>query len=422
MSVVSKPTFITIKENTVSTPSIAPYYPFAGVVPVQQDFVGEEGSRETIISFRPRNLPACSGCGRKRRRVHSYQSRRVRDLNLANVRVWLEIPRRKVRCTHCGIRVEGWDFVEPHKRYTKRFEQAVADLCRVLPIEHVAEHFGLSWHTVKEIDQRRLEKEVGTPCYDGLRLLAIDEIAVRKRHRYMTIVLDLECGRIVWVGDERSEATLTRFFSELSAEQKASIEAIAVDMSPPYWKGIRTGCPHAAIVYDFFHVVAKYGTEVMDAIRSQQVKHHTGPDRSFIKGTKFLLMRNERDLPPNQRKQLHDLLAVNEPLSIAYLLKEQLKRIWSYRIEGWAERAILQWTALAFDSGVQPLIRFAKGLLRHVDGILNHCRYPIHTGKLEGINNKIKVMKRQAYGYRDQEYFKLKIKAAFSPALHLNQR
>lgn len=269
---------------------------------------------------------------------------------------------------------------------------------------------------MKEIDRRRLHAEVGTPCYDGLRLLAIDEIAVRKGHEYVTIVLDLVAGRIVWVGDGRSEATLSDFFSELSIEQRESIEAIAVDMSPPFRKGVAIWCPNAAVVYDFFHVVAKYGREVIDAIRVQQVKQFTGVDRTFIKGSRYLLLGNARNLDSDQRTQLQALLEVNQPLAIAYMLKDQLKKIWTYRSEGWAQRAVLQWAALAFDSGLQPLIRFAKGLLRHADGVLNHCRYPIHTGRLEGINNKLKVIKRQAYGFRDHEYFKLKIKAAFQPA------
>lgn len=406
------PTFITSEGDTVSAPSIAPYFPFVGVRPVSQS-VDEHAA---VITLEPEAgvWPACSGCGQRTFLVHSYGWRRVRDLDLAQKSVWLEVPQRKVRCANCGIRVEALAFVEPHRRFTKRFEQAVADLCRLLPIKHVAEHFGLSWHTVKEIDHRRLQAEVGTPCYDGLRLLAVDEIAVRKRHQYMSVVLDLEAGRIVWVGEGRSEETLRAFFNELTADQRASIEAIAADMSPPFRKAIRTWCPHAALVFDFFHVVAKYSREVIDVIRAQQVKRHAGTERKYIKGSRYLLLRNQRDLEPSERRQLRELLAVNEPLQIAYMLKEQLKHIWSYRSEGWAERAVLQWSALAFDSGLQPLIRFAKGLLRHVDGILNHCRYPIHTGRLEGINNKIKVIKRQAYGYRDHEYFKLKIKAAFA--------
>jgi len=412
------PTLNTSKEDAVSAPSIAPYYPFAGVLPVHQTVEEHRDGAEAVITLAPEEgaWPACSGCGQVSFLVHSYGSRRVRDLNLAHAQVWLNVPQRKVRCAHCGIRVEALDFVALHRRFTKRFESVVADLCRVLPLKHVASHFGLSWHTVKEIDRRRLEREVGTACYDGLKVLAIDEIAVRKGHEYMTIVLDLEHGRVVWVGHGRCEATLSDFFSEMSAEQRASIQAIAVDMSPPFRKGIEIWCPHAAVVYDFFHVVAKYGREVIDAIRNQQATRHTGPDRAFIKGSRYLLLRNQRDLKPEQWVELKALLEVNEPLAIAYMLKDQLKEIWTYTREAWATRALLEWTALAFDSGLPPLIRFAKGLLRHVDGVLNHCRHPIHTGRLEGFNNKVKVIKRQAYGFRDDEYFKLKIKAASQPA------
>jgi transposase len=400
----------------VSAPSIALYYPFAGVAPVAQE-VSESGSVVTI-RFEPEEgaWPACSNCFQVSFLVHSYGRRRVRDLDMAHLQVWLDVPQRKVRCASCGVRVEALEFVEPHRRYTKRFERAVGELSRVLPIKHVAAHFDLSWHTVREIDGRRLQAEVGRPCYEGLRLLAIDEIAVRKGHDYMTIVLNLESGQIVWVGDGRYESTLSDFFSELTEGQRNTIEAVAVDMSPPYRHGLDIWCPHAAVVYDFFHMVAKYGREVIDVIRSQQVKRHTGADRKFVKDSRFLLLRNQRDLNADERIKLDALLTVNEPLAIAYLLKDQLKKLWSYRSEGWAQRALLQWAALAFDSGLQPLIRFAKGLLRHADGILNHCHYPIHTGQLEGMNNKVKVIKRQGYGYRDREYFKLKIKAAFLPA------
>ena len=397
----------------MSAPSIAPYYPFAGVSPVEQE-LNASGSEVTIrLEADDGVWPACSNCGQRSFLVHSYGRRRVRDMNLAQVAVWLDVPRRKVRCADCGVRVEAHEFLAPHRRMTKRMERAVGDLCRVLPIKHVAAHFGLSWHTVREIDERRLRDQLGTPCYDGLKRLAIDEVAVRKGHDYMTIVLDLETGRIVWVGDGRYESTLSDFFSEMTEAQRASIEAVAVDMSPPYRHGLNIWVPQAAVVYDFFHLVAKYGTEVIDVIRSQQVRRHTGPDRKFIKGSRFLLLRNAGNLDAGQRTRLQALLTVNEPLAIAYVLKDQLKKLWTYKSEGWAQRAVLQWAALAFDSGLPPLIRFARGLLRHVDGILNHCRYPIHTGRLEGMNNKVKVIKRRAYGFRDREYFKLKIKAAF---------
>ena len=168
--------------------------PFAGVLPVRQSVQQVGTSTHSLITFATNQAtrPACSGCGQRVEPIHSYHVRRVRDLSLAQARVDLDIPHRKVRCPDCGIRIEAHVFLDPFRRSTRRFEQAVEDLCRYLPIKQVAEHFGLSWHTVKEIDKRRLLREVGTPCYDGLRLLAIDEISVHKGHRYMTTVLDFQ--------------------------------------------------------------------------------------------------------------------------------------------------------------------------------------------------------------------------------------
>jgi len=408
----------------VSVPSIAPYYPFAGVLPCSQTLTATSGVVEAEITLGPEPgaWPACSECGQFCFLIHSYGHRTVRDLNMAHARVWLVVPQRKVRCAHCGIRVEALSFVDPYRRFTKRFEQAVGELCRYLPIKHVAEHFGLSWQAVKEIDRRRLEKEVGTPCFDGLRFIAVDETAVRKGHSYLTLVLDLETGRIVWVGEGRSEETLGNFFAALTQEQRQGIEAVAADMSHSFTKAVATWLPHAALVYDFFHVVAKYGREVVDGIRKQEAARHAGSGLTYIKGTRFLLLRNLCDLNVSERQELKALLEVNEPLSMAHVLRDQLKAIWKYQREGWAERALLNWCALAYSSGEAVLIRFAKGLLRHADGILNHCRYPLHTAQLEGINNKIKVMKRQGYGYRDQAYFILKIKGAFQGSLQPNPR
>jgi transposase len=377
-----------------------------------------------VISFAPApgRRAICSSCGQAAGPVHTYGRRRLRDLNLAQAVVELVVPQRKLRCPACGIRIEAHDFLAPHRRYTRRFERAVADLCRILPIHHVARHFGLSWHAVKQIDKRRLEREVGTPCYDGLRLLAVDEVAVHKGQRYLTLVLDLETGRIVWVGQGRSEATLERFFDALTSEQRASIEAVALDMAAGYRKALERACPRAALVYDLFHVVAKYGREVIDRVRSAEVKKRTGEGRRLIKGSRYLLLKNASNLRPDQRNALRELLAANEALNTVYVLKDQLKRIWGYRRLGWARKALEQWCGLARASGIPALVSFARNLQRHAAGILNHCRYPIHTGRLEGINNKIKVIKRQAYGFRDDAYFILKIKGAFPGTLQPNAR
>jgi transposase len=396
------------------------------VVPVGQEVVAlSETHTQSVITLAPDEgaMPICSVCGQEGGRMHMYGTRRVRDLNLAHARVDLVVPNRKLRCGGCQtIRTEGHDFLAPYRRHTRRFEQYVADLCRHMPIKQVADHVGLSWHAVKAIDKRRLEREVGTPCYDGLRLLAVDEVAVHKGHTYLTTVLDLETGRIVWVGKGRSEATLTRFFEELTPEQRSSIEAVATDMAAGFRNAVEKACPQAALVYDLFHVVAKYSREVVDVVRTQEAKKQDEAGRKLIKGSRYLLLKNAPNLIGSQRKALRELLEANETLNTVYVLKDQLKRLWNYKHPAWARKALDQWCALAQESGITALATFARNLLRHTNGILNHCRYPINTGRLEGIDNKIKVIKRQAYGFRDDAYFILKIKGAFPGKLQPNLR
>lgn len=412
-------------EVTVSALSIAPYFPFPRVVPVHQEVRVLGDLTQSVITFEPLPgmLPRCSGCGEVAEPVHSYGTRVLRDLHLAHAVVEVVIPNRKLRCPSCGIRTEAHDFADPYRRHTARFERAVEDLCRILPIGQVARHYGLSWHAVKEIDKRRLLREVGTPDYDNLRLLALDEISVHKGHRYLTSVLDLESGRIVWVGQGRSKDTLLSFFNELSPEQLASIEAIATDMAAPYREAAQEACSHAVLVYDLFHLVAKYGRDVIDRVRvDESRKMSTESGRRLVKGSRYLLLKNEENLTGDERCQLADLLSANERLSTVYILKDQLKRIWQYRHPGWARRAFRQWCALAEASQIAPLIRFANNLRPYEEGIVAHTRYPIHTGQLEGMHNKIKVIKRQAYGFRDDDYFILKIKGAFPGSLQQNPR
>ena len=409
----------------MSALSIAPYFPFPRVIPVTQELTTDAtGVVQSEITFEvdPSRRAVCSGCGQRRRAVHSTTMRSVSDLPLAGVRVALVMPQRKVRCPRCGIRTERHEFLAPHRRSTQRFERAVAELCRVLPLKQVAAHYGLDWHTVKDIDKRRLEREVGTPCYDGLRLLAVDEVAVHKGHTYMTTVLDLETGRMVSIGPERTKATLVQFFAELTDAQRASIEAVATDMAAGYREAVREACPGAALVYDLFHAVAKFSREVIDRVRVDESKKRDETGRQLIKGSRYLLLKNDDHLVGDQRERLDALLAANANLNLVYILKDQLKQIWTYRRPGWARRALDQWCALADASGLRPLQTFATNLRRHTEGIINHCRYPLHTGRLEGINNKIKVIKRMAYGFHDDAYFILKIKGAFPGELHLNPR
>lgn len=372
-------------------------------------------SDEALFRLEPdgRFRPRCGACGAPARSVHSRSRKFVRDLNLADRQVLLQVEHRKVYCDTChGVRVEELDFVDTSKRVTRRLAAYAAELCRVgLPVTTVAEHLDLSPNTVKDIEQAALEAEFGTPDYAGLKRLAIDEIAIRKRHSYMTIIMDYDTGRVVWTGEGRSRETIDGFFSELEEEVRAGIEAVAIDMWEPYIGAVKQWCPQADIVFDLFHVVQSFG-KVIDKIRNEEYRKASAEGKDVLKGTKYLLLSRGSLLDKEQRVHLEAVLELNARLNTVYYLKDLLPRMWSYRSRGWAKKALKEWCSLAREDGHPLLVKFAEMLERHAYGIMNHCDHPISTARLEGTNNKIKVIKRIAFGFHDVIYFGLKIMQA----------
>jgi transposase len=281
-----------------------------------------------------------------------------------------------------------------------------------MTVREVAEHLGLDWKTVKEIDKLFLENEYGETDYEGLRILAIDEISIRKGHRYLTVVLDYDSGRVVWIGKHRRAKTLCSFFNRMTSRQRRALEAIVMDMWDPYIKAVRKKLPHVKIVFDLFHVVAQFN-RLIDTVRNSEYRKASLQDKEVFKGAKYLLLRS-KIRKRTERQHLKQLLKLNEVINIVLILRDKLKHIWSYRSRTWANKRIDEWCALAHSLKNRELTNFANMLEEYRYGILNHCDYPIHTGKLEGVNNKIKVIKRRAYGFHDLRYFSLKIIQAFA--------
>jgi len=398
----------------MSSLSVARYYPWSRVV-VSRQSVSEEADL-AVLDVRPdeRFSPLCSRCGRAASRTCSHEVRGVRDLDMATARVMLRLSYRKVYCPACdAVLVEELEPVEPWQRITRRLGRLIHDLCKVMTVSDVAAHLGVDWKTVKNIDKKFLQDEHGQTDYEGLRILAIDEIAVRKGHKYMTVLIDHETGRVVWMGEGRSKQTLAQFFEGMTDAQKAAVEAVAMDMWEPYIQAVSEALPQAKIVFDLFHVVAAYG-RLIDRVRRSEYRKASAEDKEVLKGSRYLLLKT-RLHRREDREHLDRLLRLNKTLFYVYVLRDQLKKIWGYRHRTWAARALAEWCALARRVGHPELVAFARMLERHRGGILNHCDFPIHTSKLEGINNKIKVIKRQAYGFHDSEYFALKVKQAFQP-------
>jgi transposase len=399
----------------MSTMSIAPYFPFPRVRIVEQ-WVGLE-AEQAFIEVVPdkRFRPLCHRCGSRAIGVHSQHQRWVRDLNFASARVSIRCHYRKIACPQCRkILIEELDLFDPYLRVTKRLAFYIYQLCQMMTVKEVAEHLGLDWKTVKAIDRRFLEQDYGQTDYKELCILAVDEISICKGHRYLTVVLDYETGRVVWVGKERKARTLKQFFNGMTKKQRKALEAIAMDMWDPYIRAVREKVPHVAIVFDLFHVVSKFN-RVIDKVRNSEYRKACKAHKSVIKGTKYLLLSNRPKIRRlKDREHLAQLLKLNKPINLVHILKDKLKHIWSYKSRAWANKAIDQWCALARAVGHPAVTKFAKTLERYRYGILNHCDYSIHTCKLEGVNNKIKVIKRRAYGYHDTRYFSLKIIQAFS--------
>jgi transposase len=399
----------------MSTLSVALHLPFRRVRVVSQSLV--EGRAPAVLTLVPdrRFAPLCSGCGQVVRSVHSERRRWIRDLSLGEHEVLLELVQRRLRCSACeGTRMEAHDFVDSHRRVTKRLTRYISDLCRLLSVSAAARHLGLDWKLIKACDKAVLEAEVGGTQTSGLRLLAVDEIALRKHQHYMTVVLDYESGRVVWMGEGRRFETLGAFFQLMTPAERRGIEAVAMDMWKPYAKAVRVYLPNARIIYDLFHVMANYNQHVLDAVRiAAYRKVRDAEERKVIKGTRFILYKNDRNLTESERPRLQSLLDMNAEIATAHVLKDALKEIWTLRRPWDARRALERWCALAVESRIPALIRFAAQLQRHKRGIIAHARFPINTGRLEGTNNRIKVIKRIAYGFHDPDYFALKVKQAF---------
>ncbi len=329
-----------------------------------------------------------------------------------NVVIRWAVPR--VECRSCGlVRRVKIGFAHLHKRYTKRLEKYVLFLLRAATIKDVAAIVGLSWDVIKDIQKRMLLKRFRLPRLKGVRRIAIDEIAVRKGHRYFTVVLDLDSGKVLFVGDGKGAQALKPFWNRVKRCKQCKIRSVAIDMSPAYISAVRGNLPDSRIVFDRFHIV-KLCNEMLTKLRRALYNEATElMDKKVLKGTRWLLLKNPENLNAsrNESKHLQEALALNQPLATAYYMKEELRQFWEQEDKMSAGALIFDWMRRAEASGTKLLNAFAHTVAAHREGILAWYDDKISTGPLEGTNNKIKTMKRQAYGYRDTEFFKLKIMA-----------
>lgn len=369
------------------------------------------GTVTFTIKHNPDDL-VCSHCGSRRVIRRGTTTRRFRTVPIGRKPVLISLAIQRVFCMTCLlVRQVKLGFANPRRSYTQAFERYVLELSRFATIKDIADHLGVSWDLIKDIQKRNLIKHYKTPKLKHLKQIAIDEISIGKGHRYMTIVLCLETGVVVFVGDGKGQEALIPFFKRLK-RSKAKVEAVAIDMSPAYISAVLENMPGSTIVFDQFHVIKLYNDHLSNFRR--KLYHEADIlGKKVLKGTRWLLLKNPENLDEERREsqRLQEALSLNQPLYTVYYMKEDLRQIWKQPNKEKAKDFLTDWVWRAGNSGINMLKKMAKTIAVHSFGILAYYDYPISTGPLEGTNNKIKTMKRQAYGFRDQEFFKLKIMA-----------
>jgi transposase len=326
---------------------------------------------------------------------------------------------RRVTCTACGVKNEKLAFLSGNTKYTLRFAMQIGGLCRAMTIKDVARRMHLDWHAVKDLDKLYMREQLARAGHPAPNVIGIDEISIKKRHVYRIVVSDLEHKRAIWFGGKgRSEKDLDMFYAFLGKENADEIRLAVMDMWKPFRTSTHMHAPQAAILFDKFHILRHLG-EALDKIRKAEYGRITGPQRKFIKGQKYVLLSHKENLTTESRKGLRLLLKANKRLNTAYILRESFDQLWDYKSEAWARRFFDNWKAQLRWQRLKPYEKFAAMIERHWDGIAAYCRpeNKIALGFVEGLNNKIRVIQRRAYGLRDEEYLKLKILTTSLPEL-----
>ncbi|MBO2632557.1 ISL3 family transposase [Shewanella algae] len=373
----------------------------------------EQNQQTLIIHLKPIDNGHCA-CGKPAKAVHDASLRSVSERTILAFQVQLRLPVRRILCPDCGIVREHISWLKPYARQTTLLIEHVEALLKLLPIKHISQLLGLHWHTIKTIDKRRLAREVTEPDWSRVKRLVMDEFALFKGHRYATVVADADTHQVLWIGEGRSREAIRPFFVKLG-QYCQQIEAVAMDMNTAFDLEVQMHCPQAKVVYDLFHVVAKYGREVIDRVRVDQANQlkHDKPACKRVKRGRWVLLKNRDNLTDKQAGYLNELLESNKSLMTVYLLREQLKEMWYCTDEAEATAQWNLWWQQVRESGIRPLLQFGQRLKNYLHGIVASAVHPLHTCRLEGMNNKIKLLKRMGYGYRDTEYFFLKVREAF---------
>ena len=373
----------------------------------------QQGAINFKIEVRDR-LICCSHCKSREVIQKGKINRRIKTLPIGRKPVFIELEIPRVYCLHCQVtRQIELPFARAHSRTTKALERYVIELSGMMTIKDIAHLLQTSWDFIKNIIKRHLKKKYDKPKLGKLKYIAIDEIYLGKKQGYMTLVLDLKSGAVVFTALGKKGEVLSPFWKRLK-RFKTTIQAVATDMGPAYIKAVQDNLPNATLVFDHFHIIKLFNEKLTKLRRDLHTQVENVEQKKVLKGTRWLLLKRADNLneETNEKQRLEEALKLNAPLATAYYLKEDLGLLWKQESKEDATNYLKGWIKRAEASGINMLIKFAKKLATWRSCVLAYYDTGgLSTGPLEGVNNKVKTLKRMAYGYRDMEFFQLKIKA-----------
>jgi len=352
-----------------------------------------------------RQSAVCSGCGETKRRFLDYKGkgRRWRHTDAWRVKTVVVAPVRRVKCRWCGIRVEKVPWARPKSRFTHDFEAEILDRARESSIQGVCRQLGVHWTSVMRLLERWVQESAEKQFRRKLRRIGVDEVSYGRGHKkYLTIVWDHDSGRAVWIGKGREQDTLDAFFVKLGARRARRLVCVTMDMAKGYIAATKQHAPQSDIVFDRFHI-ERYLTRAMDEVRKQEYWRRGRAHRQVVRGKKWLLLRKWRRLHWRRRGELAELLALNQRLFRAYVLKEQFEHAWSYTTEKGMRAFIVRWRRSLNWTRLRPLIEFWQLLMRHIDGVVAWARHRLTNAALEGNNSRVRGLSIRARGYRNPD-------------------
>ena len=354
----------------------------------------------------------CAGCGRKSSKVRDKKLRTWDDLPWAERPAVLSYQLRRVKCRRCGIRTERVSFADPKARMTRRLRQQIGLDCQSMPTSHAAVRHRVSWNKARRAEKQFLQKWDAERPKRRPRYLGADEIHRGKKQKFYTVLSDLVSGEVIGLAKDRTEEALkTLLETRLDARQRSAVHAVCVDMHRPYVNAIAAALPLAECVFDKFHVLQHAGA-ALDEMRRQEFFRSGASMRRFGRGKRWLLLGRWANLTSSQRESLAQLFRANHRLFRAYVLREELDRLWRYRTPARVARFLMAWIRALRWQRLPEMQRLAGTLVRHIDGIVAYCRHPVAFGRVESINKTIKAVIRRAHGMRDEEMLLLKLKWA----------